>query len=237
MQKNKQVPEAVAKVSDSLSVHSIFYTIQGEGPHAGRPAIFIRLAGCNLACPLCDTEYTSKRSPMTVPVIMDTVAEMVFPIAPLRPNLVVITGGEPMRQSIGPLCHELLRYGFDVQVETNGTLCPEGLPLPFKAFSIVCSPKLHYVNRDLEPYIAAFKYVARDMDLDPEDGLPVRALGHPLANGKKLYRPRKGATVYLQPVDEQDIHRNESNKLAVVRACMKHGYRLCLQIHKLIGVE
>ena len=74
-----------------LDVHSIFPTIQGEGPFVGQPAIFIRLAGCNLQCPLCDTEYTEGRIRLSVPVIFDAVQEHIRLFAPL----IVITGGEP----------------------------------------------------------------------------------------------------------------------------------------------
>ena len=56
-----------------LEVHSIFYTIQGEGPFCGTPAVFIRLAGCNLQCPSCDTNYTSKRRTMTAEEIVNEV--------------------------------------------------------------------------------------------------------------------------------------------------------------------
>ena len=65
--KNQQLADkpVLNETGLSLQVNSIFYTIQGEGPFAGRPAIFIRLAGCNLQCPGCDTEYT-KRQTMTV---------------------------------------------------------------------------------------------------------------------------------------------------------------------------
>ena len=66
---NSQPIEKRSRDADVLEVHSIFYTLQGEGPFCGSPAIFIRLAGCNLQCPGCDTDYTSKRehlSPETI---------------------------------------------------------------------------------------------------------------------------------------------------------------------------
>ena len=75
-----------------LDVHSIFYTIQGEGPFTGCPAVFVRLAGCNLKCPGCDTDYTSNRTPMTAEQILNKILELASPA-----TLVVITGGEPFR--------------------------------------------------------------------------------------------------------------------------------------------
>ena len=86
-----------------LQVHSIFHTIQGEGPFAGTPAVFIRLAGCNLKCPGCDTEYTSKRKEMTVAQILDAIYE----VSSITTKLVVITGGEPFRQDLTRLLNAL----------------------------------------------------------------------------------------------------------------------------------
>lgn len=235
MKLNPQRPERTVKDSPAptLSVHSIFNTIQGEGPFAGERAIFIRLAGCNLQCPLCDTEYTQGAMPMSIPVLVSTVKELTYPV----PELVVITGGEPMRQPIGPLVSALLFAGFRVQLETNGTLYrEEHMPYGSPKFTIVCSPKTHFVHPDLLPYIRAFKYVATAESLDSTDGLPVRALDHP-AKGR-LFRPPVDfpGTVYLQPVDEQDDQRNRLNTAAVVRSVQQHGYRLCLQLHKIIGL-
>lgn len=234
MNPNAQPPERVVKSSDEIVVHSIFPTIQGEGPFAGKRAIFVRLAGCNLQCPMCDTEYTSRRTPLNVPALLAYVAEAASP----RPELVVITGGEPLRQPIGPLCVALLDAGFIVQIETNGTLYRD-LPFDHPRFNIVCSPKTHYVNPMLVWHIKAFKYVATANSLAwSQDGLPRQALEHPL-HKKTLFRPPAHwpGEVYLQPVDEQDPAQNLINLDAVVRSCIQHGHRLCLQLHKLIGVE
>lgn len=246
MKRNEQAPEKrVQGDGFTLAVNSIFHTIQGEGPFAGTPAVFVRLAGCNLQCPLCDTEYT-KRGTFGVEDILDTVHGAIpfWPSGrrhdptPYRAptNLVVITGGEPMRQPIGVLVHKLLQRGYDVQIETNGTLYQPNLNYIHERLTIVCSPKTGVVNRDLMPWIAAWKYVATSDNIDPADGLPTHALEH--ANSGKLARPPAGhsAPIYLQPVDEQDIFKSVANRDAVVQACLQHGHRLCLQIHKEIGV-
>lgn len=231
MNLNQQPPERAVKASDTIDLHSMFSTIQGEGPHAGRRAIFIRLAGCNLQCPMCDTEYTRGRQGLPLHVIMELVRDLTYPI----PELVVITGGEPLRQPIAPLAHALLDAGFRVQVETNGTLYRE-LPFDHPRFSIVCSPKMHTVHPHLVPHICAFKYVARAEDL-AADGLPNSALEHPTKHGLFRPPPEWEGEIYLQPVDEQDEQRNILNLKAVVRACIQHGHRLCLQLHKIIGLE
>lgn len=111
-----------------LDVHSIFRTLQGEGPFTGHSAIFIRLAGCNLQCPACDTDYTSKRSLMSVQTIIDKVNTLKIG---QTIQLIVITGGEPLRQNISDLCILLYQAHYTVQIETNGTL---GLPKQLQYF-------------------------------------------------------------------------------------------------------
>lgn len=216
-----------------LAVNSIFHTIQGEGPFAGSPAIFVRLAGCNLQCPMCDTEYTN-REPMLAVEVARKAANLAVAH---RSPLVVITGGEPFRQNLHPLVSSLLYLGVKVQIETNGTLYGE-LPFGHPGLTIVCSPKAGAVNKKLTPHIRAYKYVATaDSLVGSPDGLPTHALEHP--NGGMLARPPAGseAEVYLQPVDEKNTVRNNRNLTAVVESCLKNGYRLCLQVHKLIGVD
>lgn len=246
MDRNIQPAEKQDKGSGlNLSVNSIFYTIQGEGPFAGSPAVFVRLAGCNLQCPMCDTEYTSRQQ-MGWPMIIRKVCDELKLPEELRnyPRgkgpLVVITGGEPFRQNLYPLVTNLLARGFKVQIETNGTLFVD-LPFAHAHLTIVCSPKAGAINKKLAQHVDAFKYVATvDSLVGSPDGLPTHALEHP--NGGMLARPPQGwrGEIYLQPVDEKDYRRggtNEKNLAAVVKSCMDNGYRLCLQVHKIIGVD
>jgi 7-carboxy-7-deazaguanine synthase len=227
MQANTQIPVKSIASDDGqqLLVHSVFYTIQGEGPFAGCPALFVRLGGCNLQCPGCDTEYTDGSQWLSVSELIGSFADNV--------QLVVITGGEPFRQNISMFANTLIALGIKVQVETNGTLPPS--PGLRESVAIVCSPKTGKVNKLLLPRIVAWKYVGRAQDLACDDGLPVMALGHSAV--PRLARPIGFAPVYLQPMDEQDPKLNALHQKAVVDSCLKHGYRLCLQIHKIIGVE
>lgn len=223
-----------------LDVHSIFYTIQGEGPFCGYPAVFIRLAGCNLQCPFCDTNYTSDREPKTV---LETVAlvrnahvyttKHPFTL-PEKSPLVVITGGEPFRQNIAPLVRHLVAAGYRVQIETNGTLHVEDLP--WDSITVVCSPKTGKVHPRLIPHIDAWKYVLSH-DSIAEDGLPILALDHTAS--PMIARPPEGNTkpIYLQPMDAQDGDINVMNRIACITSCMRYGYILQLQIHKLLGLE
>jgi len=100
-----------------LNVTEIFHSIQGESSHAGRPCTFVRLAGCNLRCFWCDTSYSwDAGHPMGRKDVLDTVARH-------RCRLVELTGGEPLAQRETPLlAANLLERGYEVLVETNGTL-------------------------------------------------------------------------------------------------------------------
>lgn len=240
MNKNTQIPlKSIAAKQDghSLQINSIFHTIQGEGPFAGRPCVFIRLAGCNLQCPGCDTEYTVYTEMGIGNIIEEVEVKDVS-----QSMLVVITGGEPFRQELGVLVRSLVAMGYHIQIETNGTLPPSERMRVFRsgkalhhALTIVCSPKTGTVNKELQPFIKAYKYVAAHPITAP-DGLPDQALFH-MAK-PKLARPHEGfdGEVYLQPMDEGDKIINEKNMQAVVESCLTHGYKLCLQLHKIVGV-
>lgn len=223
----------------SLSVHSVFHTIQGEGPFTGHAAVFIRLAGCNLQCPACDTDYTTGRWNSTPFALLQFVQEM------RQDGLVVITGGEPFRQNIHPLVELLLAEGYTVQIETNGTLPPPTVGFAGmcsldtternKCF-IVCSPKAGRVNPLTASLVCAYKYVMAH-DSVGEDGLPLLALDHTAS--PHVARPHKGfkGTIYLQPCDDKDDVVNQANLQACVNSVMLYPYVLQLQVHKIINVE
>lgn len=229
----------------SLEVTNIFRTIQGEGPFTGMPATFIRLAGCNLQCPLCDTEYPLNRTMIDADIMSECLSyKLIAGLSPI--NLVVITGGEPFRQGKGlaNLCRRLVTAGFFVQIESNGSL-----PIPedmfelieidvslMKGVYIVVSPKTSKINDDYIGNSCAIKFVMKSQDMSIIDGLPLKALG--LKTLTKLWRPQDSQTpIYLQPLDEQDTERNAENLQTVISSCKTYGYRLQLQIHKLIGAE
>jgi len=101
----------------TLLVNEIFYSIQGESTNSGRPCIFVRLTGCNLRCSYCDTRYAYEQGAnIEITKIMNR-------IAAYRCRLVEITGGEPLLQSQTPiLIYKLLENGYEVMLETNGSL-------------------------------------------------------------------------------------------------------------------
>lgn len=226
---NQPIEKAVRGDGLELDVVEVFPTIQGEGPFAGQRAVFVRLAGCNLQCPACDTDYTSGRERMSLETLMKLVSCY-------EHRLLVITGGEPFRQNLVPFVRELLRRDFRVQIETNGTLSP-GNKFPWGEVTIVVSPKTGKVHEDIARNATAYKYVLDARSQDPDDGLPVLALGHParprVARPVAKHRP---VGVYLQPADTKDAEQNQRNLNACVDAVQQHGHILCLQLHKLIGV-
>lgn len=230
---NKQpIEKQHLRADGMLEVHSIFYTIQGEGPFNGAPAVFIRLAGCNLQCPLCDTDYTSKRALVSPLDILKLVQ-----IHNQAATLVVITGGEPFRQNITPTTEALLDAGFRVQIESNGTLYLPGFP--YNQVATVVSPKAGTINKRLAEHkgaIYAMKYIIQAGFRAP-DGLPSTCLGHPAS--PKVARPPATfrGHLFLQPADEKDEVKNAANLSEAVESCLQHGYILGVQIHKLINKE
>lgn len=236
----KLVPAQPSTLHQTLQVHSIFETIQGEGPFCGTPCVFIRLAGCNLQCPQCDTDYTSTRTDIYPGQIADAVTLM-------RPRggLVVITGGEPFRQpAIEQLAWELLERSFYVQIETNGTLAPPVLPYSKDIVNrfgvyIVCAPKTGKINQLIEMSACAFKYVISHDSVNDGDGLPLKVLGH--SAYPFVYRAQDPKhhkqTIYVQPAETGDKEIDKKNLDATVESCMRHGYVLQLQVHKILGME
>lgn len=100
----------------TLQVNEIFYSIQGESLHAGRPCVFVRLSGCNLRCSYCDTTYAYEEGRACA------IEEIIESVRRFNCNLVEITGGEPLLQSeTTVLIKTLLNGGFSVLLETNGS--------------------------------------------------------------------------------------------------------------------
>lgn len=111
-----------------MRINEIFYSIQGEGRWAGTPSVFVRFAGCNLACPFCDTDHAAF-SEMSEEEITGRVKSFCC-------RRVVVTGGEPALQLTQSLIDRLHNAGCYIQVETNGSV-----PLPGGIDWVTCSPK------------------------------------------------------------------------------------------------
>jgi organic radical activating enzyme len=235
MQLNMQEPErADHKADGSLEVVDVFRTIQGEGPFAGRVAVFVRLAGCNLRCPECDTDYTTGRRRAGVRVLSEEVRAAFGDLHTHEGRLVVLTGGEPFRQNVAPLVRQLIDDGCWVQVETNGTIYLDDFPYLGRV-TLVVSPKVGRVNEKLRPYVKHLKYVVEFGKVDPATGLPKNTLGNPAQVDPPW--PGFAGTVWVQPADQQNDIANGLNVEQALESCFNHDHRLSFQLHKVIGVK
>ncbi len=208
-----------------LFVKNTFKTLQGEGPHVGVSSVFIRLGGCNLACSFCDTEFEEYEE-MPLENLLQEVSDLSLNDSGVRSaSLVVITGGEPLRQPIGPLCERLIELGYEVQIETNGTLYRE---LP-KEVDVICSPKVSAnkylsVHRDLLPRVSAFKFLISGA-IKEYSAVP------------ELGQTKHNIPVYVQAMDQQDEQINAKNQKMAVDLAINNNYRLSYQVHKKLGIE
>lgn len=211
----------------AYSVKELFYTLQGEGANAGRPAVFCRFSGCNLwtgreadraksICQFCDTDFVGTDGPgggkfKSAAALADAIAQA-WPQGshPQAKPMVVCTGGEPLLQVDEALIEALHKRGFEIAVETNGTQrAPEGIDW------ICVSPK---AQAEL-----------------------VQTSGHEL----KLVYPQATAMperfthlnferFYLQPMDGPAVAQNTADAVAY---CMAHPqWRLSLQTHKILNI-
>ena len=207
------------------AIKEIFYTLQGEGFHAGRPAVFCRFSGCNLwsgreqdrataACNFCDTDFVGSDGENggkypDVDAVADRIASL-WPRDQPENRFVVFTGGEPLLQLDASLLDAMHARGFECAVETNGTLqAPVGLDW------ITVSPKgIQPVNLERADEL---KLVYPQASAPPE-----RFTGYPA----RLF--------FLQPMDGPRVAENTR---AAVDYCKAHPrWRLSLQTHKYLGI-
>lgn len=134
---------------DQLFVTSIFYTLQGEGPYRGEPAVFVRLAKCNLACSFCDTYFdggdwlTFEQIDLRIGNVLREYFDGVIPDWAEQKIGLVITGGEPMLQkNLGPFLYHVKDHFAWTQIESNGTVWQD---IPADT-TLVCSPKCSEKN-------------------------------------------------------------------------------------------
>lgn len=209
------------------AVKEIFYTLQGEGAQAGRPAVFCRFAGCNLwsgreadreraSCNFCDTDFVGTNGPGGGKFEYATTLAKACRAAWLgnsgTPPFVVLTGGEPMLQVDEPLIEALHAADFEIAIETNGTL-----PVPRTIDWICVSPKAGAPL--LQRSGDELKLVYPQFDLAP---VKVEDLTF--------------THFLLQPMD--DGARTPLNVRAAIDYCLAHPkWRLSLQAHKLLGLR
>ena len=215
----------------SYSVKEIYYTLQGEGAQTGRPAVFLRFAGCNLwsghekdresaVCPFCDTDFVGTGGPGGGR--FRTAQDLAHAVAAAWPGasdasrtaerpLVVCTGGEPLLQLDERAVTALHEEGFEVAVETNGTLeVPDGLDW------ICVSPKA-------------------GADLVQRQGDELKLVYPQEAASPDAFEDLEFAHFFLQPMDGP---RRAQNTRLAVEYCLAHPrWRLSLQTHKYLGID
>lgn len=205
-----------------MKVNEIFYSLQGEGFHAGVPSLFIRLSGCNLHCPFCDTDHTGSTE-MSADEIARAAAET-------PATHVVITGGEPTLQLNADLLKKLRAIGKYIQIETNGTIdvAPEVLDL---IDWVTCSPKGKFIPRIARIDELKAVYSAQKGNGDADDGTP------DISYYEKTFSDRGIKVWSLQPCDVKDPQLNlRITEAAVAYVKSNPRWRLSLQTHKLISI-
>jgi 7-carboxy-7-deazaguanine synthase len=216
-------------------VKEIFYTLQGEGQNAGRPAVFCRFSGCNLwtgreadrhkaVCQFCDTDFVGVGADGGKFADPESLADAVLAQWPSvvdgravggRP-LVVCTGGEPLLQLDAQAIEALHAHGFEVAVETNGTLpAPDGLD------HICVSPKGNAPVVLTRGHELKLVYPQVQPDAQPE-----------------RFAKLEFAAFYLQPLDAGSEAATRANTQAALAYCLAHPqWRLSLQTHKLLHIR
>jgi 7-carboxy-7-deazaguanine synthase (Cx14CxxC type) len=210
----------------TYSVKEIYYTLQGEGAHAGRAAVFLRFAGCNLwsglekdraeaTCRFCDTDFVGTDGPgggkfADAAALANAVAAR-WPKDGAGKPYVVCTGGEPLLQLDEGLIAALHAEGFEIGIETNGTLLP-----PAGIDWICVSPKADAEQKLMRG--DELKLVYPQAGASPE-----------------RYAGQEFRHFFLQPMDDEN---RAANTGAATQYCLEHPqWRLSLQTHKLIGIR
>ena len=211
----------------TYAVKEIYYTLQGEGFHTGRPAVFLRFAGCNLwtgreadrasaICRFCDTDFVDTDGPgggrFETPTELADAVRRAWPVAREQAGrpFVVCTGGEPLLQLDKALIAALHGCGFEVAVETNGTIVA-----PANLDWLCVSPK---AGAPLEQRSGdELKLVYPQDAIDPTslEGLDFKCFS-------------------LQPMDGPELRHN--TELAVQHCLENPKWRLSVQMHKVVGV-
>jgi len=197
----------------SYPIVEIFNSVQGEGAHTGVPSIFIRFGGCNLSCVWCDTDFSVYER--------KTISEIMTILSQWTTKRIIYTGGEPAMQKLLPLSEELHSKGYNIAIETNGTIELEEGVVDW----ICVSPKnmVHPEHPIKQRKGDELKVVYTGQDLSMYDNL------------------KKGFdNLFLQPCydESKDAGTNGKTFHSTFDMVMNNpGWNLSLQTHKWMGVE
>ena len=205
-----------------LPVVETFHSLQGEGLHAGRSALFIRLGGCSVGCSWCDTKHSwpAERHPQRP---LDELAAEVLAARDSGAAFVVVTGGEPLHHELGPLCRALQPAGLPLHLETSGVD-----PLSGRFDWITLSPKPH------RPPTAELLARCDELKLVVTAAADL-AFAAAMARAAASHRPpgTPGPALLLQPV-----WGNEEALQLCLQHVRSHGsWRLSLQTHKWLAIR
>ena len=208
----------------AYSIKELYLTLQGEGAHSGRPAVFCRFTGCNLwsgreqdrptaVCRFCDTDFLGTDGDHGGR--FETAQDLAETVAALWTGTgnpyVVCTGGEPLLQLDELLIKALHEEGLEIAVETNGTI-----PVPAGIDWVCVSPKAN--TKVVVTSGDELKLVYPQLGADPEQ-----------------FEHLDFSHFYLQPMDGP---RLQQNREMAIRHCQNHGrWRLSMQMHKLLGIR
>ena len=219
-------------------INEIFESIQGEGAHTGVPSIFVRLQGCPVGCPWCDTKHTwhlnadlEKTAEQVMAETQESEHYFVLDVEELlalfkqhnyQAKHIVLTGGEPCMYDLRPLTETLDGLDYSCQIETSGTY----QVLAHDNTWVTVSPKIampggYKVRADAMQRANEIKHaIAMQKHIDALDEL----MQNTLAGNQPL--------IYLQPISQQ----KRATELAI-QTCIARNWRLSLQTHKFIGIE
>lgn len=206
-----------------MKINEIFYSLQGEGYFTGTAAVFLRMSGCNLRCPFCDTKHQEGREM--------SVEEIVREVGKYPARHIVITGGEPVLQITKELTDALHREQFYIQIETNGSLpLKEAIEIDW----ITCSPKGHAMG-SCQPGMDCGVNIQRIDELKVlytgnENEIAQTLLSIPDPTMIKEFR--------LQPLDTGNPAINERITHQAINYILNHTqWKLSLQTHKILKVQ
>ncbi len=254
---NASVKSYAHLAPDELLVTSVFKTLQGEGPFAGRRCTFIRLSGCNrgkkvgMSCQFCDTRFLLSEGKIL------TIDQLVQQVEAHQRELVVITGGEPMLQSnLVPLMKALIDGGKEIQIESNGDrLVKDWSSLDndveyTRSITLVVSPKAveklkgyRPLKADVEAALSCLKFVVDARTGSLYSQLPGWVFDFPkemvwlspLAVYKRRVEPGEIASIWND--DLLDKEATSKNYAHVAWLCEQTGFRMTVQSHLLMNVE
>ena len=205
-------------------IKEIYYTIQGEGYHTGRPAIFLRFSGCNLwtgqekdrfnaVCYWCDTDFVGTNGINGGKYYLDDLEKTILSLWPKNESenpYVVCTGGEPLLQMNDEIINMIHKAGFEIGLETNGTIIP-----PVGIDWLCVSPKAN-------------------TELLLIEGNELKIVFPQIGVNPKEYEKFDFNHFFIQPMDGENLHRNTRKAKEFI--ALNPKWKLSIQTHKILGI-